>query len=99
MLFRRFGDSALDFELSALVADLDTGGQVASDLRQDIDRRFRQAYCNSFRSATCMRSVEQTSTMAVLHERRSTETCARRRLARTGMPWQTVRVWWRTGRV
>ena len=43
VLFRGFGESALDFELSAWVADLDTRGQVASDLHQDIDRQFRQA--------------------------------------------------------
>jgi potassium efflux system protein len=43
VLFRGFGDSSLDFELCAWVADLDTRGQVASDLHQDIDRRFRQA--------------------------------------------------------
>ena len=43
VLFRRFGDSSLDFELRAWVADLDTRLQVASDLHQDIDRRFRQA--------------------------------------------------------
>ena len=43
MLFRRFGDSSLDFELRAWVADMDTRLQVASDLHQDIDRRFRQA--------------------------------------------------------
>jgi potassium-dependent mechanosensitive channel len=43
VLFRSFGDSSLDFELCAWVADLDTRSQVASDLRQDIDRRFRQA--------------------------------------------------------
>jgi small-conductance mechanosensitive channel len=43
VLFRRFGDSSLDFELGVWVADLDTRSQVASDLHQDIDRRFRQA--------------------------------------------------------
>jgi len=43
VVFRSFGDSSLDFELCAWVADLDTRSQVASDLRQDIDRRFRQA--------------------------------------------------------
>jgi small-conductance mechanosensitive channel len=42
VLFRSFGDSALDFELRAWVADVDTRLQVASDLHQDIDRRFRQ---------------------------------------------------------
>jgi len=43
VLFRSFGDSALGFELRAWVADVDTRLQVASDLHQDIDRRFRQA--------------------------------------------------------
>src|SRR5262247_1807866 len=43
VLFRHFGDSALDFELYVWVADLDTRAHVASDLHQDIARRFRQA--------------------------------------------------------
>jgi small-conductance mechanosensitive channel len=43
VLFRDFGHSALDCELRAWVADVDTRLQVASDLHQDIDRRFRQA--------------------------------------------------------
>jgi potassium efflux system protein len=43
VLFRNFGDSALEFELRAWVADVDTRLQVASDLHQDIDRRFREA--------------------------------------------------------
>jgi potassium efflux system protein len=43
VLFRSFGDSALDFELRAWVADVDTRLQVASDLNQAIDRRFREA--------------------------------------------------------
>jgi potassium-dependent mechanosensitive channel len=68
VLFRRFGDSALDFELSVLVADLDTMSQVASDLRQDIDRRFRQAgIAIPFPQRDLhVRSVEQTSTMAAI---------------------------------
>jgi potassium-dependent mechanosensitive channel len=43
VLFRSFGDSALHFDLRAWVADVDTRLQVASDLHQEIDRRFRQA--------------------------------------------------------
>ena len=43
VLLRNFGDSALDFELYVWVADLDTRTHVASNLRQDIARRFRQA--------------------------------------------------------
>jgi potassium-dependent mechanosensitive channel len=68
VLFRRFGDSALDFELSAWVADLDTRGQVASDLHQDIDRRFRQAgIVMPFPQRDLhVRSVEHTSNMAAI---------------------------------
>jgi small-conductance mechanosensitive channel len=42
VLFHGFGDSALDFELRAWIADVDARLQVASDLHQDVDRRFRQ---------------------------------------------------------
>jgi small-conductance mechanosensitive channel len=43
ILFRSFGDSSLDFELRAWVENIDNKLQIESDLRQDIDRRFRQA--------------------------------------------------------
>jgi potassium-dependent mechanosensitive channel len=43
ILFRSFGDSALNFELRAWVKDVDRRLQVASDLNQDIDRRFHEA--------------------------------------------------------
>ena len=43
ILFRSFGDSALNFELQVWVADIDNRAQVESDLYQEIDRRFRQA--------------------------------------------------------
>ena len=43
ILFRSFGDSALDFELGFRVAEVDNRSQIESDLRQEIDRRFRQA--------------------------------------------------------
>jgi small-conductance mechanosensitive channel len=43
ILFRSFGDSSLNFELRAWVANVDHRLQVVSDLHQDIDRRFRQA--------------------------------------------------------
>jgi small-conductance mechanosensitive channel len=68
VLFRSFGDSALDFELRALVADLDTRLQVASDLYQDIDRRFRQAGIEiPFPQRDLhVRSVENTSNMAAI---------------------------------
>ena len=67
-MFRRFGDSALDFELCAWVADLDTRGQVASDLHQDIDRRFRQAgIVMPFPQRDLhVRSVENTNTTAAI---------------------------------
>lgn len=68
MLFRRFGDSSLDFELRAWVADMDTRLQVASDLHQDIDRRFRQAgtvFPFPQRDLHVC-SAEETNTMAVI---------------------------------
>ena len=68
VVFRSFGDSSLDFELDAWVADLDTRGQVASDLRQDIDRRFRQAgIVMPFPQRDLhVRSVENTNNMAAI---------------------------------
>jgi small-conductance mechanosensitive channel len=68
VLFRRFGDSSLDFELRAWVADVDSRLQVASDLHQDIDRRFRQAGIEiPFPQRDLhVRSVEQTNTMAAI---------------------------------
>jgi len=41
--FLGFGESSLDFELRAFVRDVDDVIQVESDLRQEIDRRFREA--------------------------------------------------------
>ena len=43
ILFRNFGGSSLDFELHAWIVEVDNRLQVESDLRQEIDRRFRQA--------------------------------------------------------
>jgi small-conductance mechanosensitive channel len=43
ILFRSFGDSALNFEVYFRVAEVDNRAQIESDLRQEIDRRFRQA--------------------------------------------------------
>jgi small-conductance mechanosensitive channel len=43
VLFQNFGDSSLDFELEAWIADVDDRLEIESDLRQEIDRRFRQA--------------------------------------------------------
>jgi potassium-dependent mechanosensitive channel len=43
ILFRSFGDSSLDFELGVRVTEVDNRSQIESDLRQEIDRRFRQA--------------------------------------------------------
>ena len=43
ILFRSFGDSALNFELGFRVAEVDNRSQIESDLRQEIERRFRQA--------------------------------------------------------
>jgi potassium efflux system protein len=42
ILFRSFGDSSLNFELRAWIADIDNKRRVESDLNQEIDRRFRQ---------------------------------------------------------
>jgi potassium-dependent mechanosensitive channel len=66
VLFRRFGDSSLDFELRAWVADVDTRLHVASDLHQDIDRRSRQAGIEiPFPQRDLhVRSVEQTNSLA-----------------------------------
>jgi small-conductance mechanosensitive channel len=68
VLFRSFGDSSLDFELRVWVADVDTRLQVASDLHQDIDRRFRQAGIEiPFPQRDLhVRSVEPTNTMAAI---------------------------------
>lgn len=43
VLFKSFGDSSLDFELEVWVVDVDNRLEIESDLRQEIDRRFRQA--------------------------------------------------------
>jgi potassium-dependent mechanosensitive channel len=43
ILFRSFGDSALNFELGVQVTNVDNRAQIQSDLHQEIDRRFRQA--------------------------------------------------------
>lgn len=43
VLFRDFGESSLDFELRAWISNADERLRVASDLRHDIDRRFREA--------------------------------------------------------
>jgi small-conductance mechanosensitive channel len=43
ILFRSFGDSALNFELDVRVRDIDNRSQIESDLHQEIERRFRQA--------------------------------------------------------
>jgi small-conductance mechanosensitive channel len=43
VLFLRFGDSSLDFELRAWVQDVDERLQAMSELHQEIDRRFREA--------------------------------------------------------
>jgi len=43
VLFRDFGESSLDFELRAWISNADERLRVASDLRHEIDRRFREA--------------------------------------------------------
>jgi len=43
ILFLRFGESSLDFELRVWISDIDERIQLTSDLHQEIDRRFREA--------------------------------------------------------
>jgi small-conductance mechanosensitive channel len=43
ILFRSFGDSALNFELRVWVTEVDNRIEIESDLHQEIERRFRQA--------------------------------------------------------
>jgi small-conductance mechanosensitive channel len=43
VLFLNFGESSLDFELRVWVLDADNRLVVSSELRQEIDRRFREA--------------------------------------------------------
>ena len=43
VVFQNFGDSSLDFELRCYTADVIWKVIIASDLRFDIDRRFREA--------------------------------------------------------
>ncbi len=43
VLFRDFGESSLDFEFRVWISNADERLRVASDLRHEIDRRFREA--------------------------------------------------------
>ena len=43
VLFRKFGESSLDFELRVWLSDVDNRLPIASDLHREIDRRFREA--------------------------------------------------------
>jgi small-conductance mechanosensitive channel len=43
VLFLKFGESSLDFELRAWILDIDERLVIISELHQEIDRRFRQA--------------------------------------------------------
>jgi small-conductance mechanosensitive channel len=43
VLFRDFGESSLDFELRVWASNVDDMLRVESDLRHEIDRRFREA--------------------------------------------------------
>ena len=43
VLFRRFGESSLDFELRVWISKPDKRLRVESDLHYDIDQRFREA--------------------------------------------------------
>ena len=76
ILFRSFGDSSLDFELRAWIADVDNKLQIESDLHQEIDRRFRQAGIEiPFPQRDLhVRSVEHTTMLRQPCERRSPET-------------------------
>jgi small-conductance mechanosensitive channel len=43
VFFRKFGESALDFELRVWISNVDDRRQTESDLHRDIDQKFRQA--------------------------------------------------------
>jgi small-conductance mechanosensitive channel len=43
VLFQNFGESSLDFELRVWISNVDDMLTTASDLRHEIDRRFREA--------------------------------------------------------
>jgi potassium efflux system protein len=43
VLFLKFGESALEFELRVWVLDADNWLVVSSEIHQEIDRRFREA--------------------------------------------------------
>ena len=43
VLFRKFGESSLDFELRVWVTDVDNRLPLASDLNRQIDQKFREA--------------------------------------------------------
>jgi small-conductance mechanosensitive channel len=43
VLFLKFGESSLDFELRTWILDIDERLVIISELHQEIDRRFRQA--------------------------------------------------------
>ena len=43
VLFLRFGESSLDFELRVWISDIDERLLVTSELHEEIDRRFREA--------------------------------------------------------
>lgn len=43
VLFRKFGDSSLDFELRVWTSDVDNRLTLISDLHREIDREFREA--------------------------------------------------------
>jgi small-conductance mechanosensitive channel len=43
VLFLKFGESSLDFELRVWISDIDYRLVIISELHQEIDRKFRQA--------------------------------------------------------
>jgi small-conductance mechanosensitive channel len=65
VLFRGFGESSLDFELRLWVKDADHRLKVASDLHQEIDRKFREANIEiAFPQRDLhLRSVDETVTL------------------------------------
>ena len=42
VVFKDFGESSLDFELRCYTTDIWSGWSIPSDLRYEIDRRFRE---------------------------------------------------------
>ena len=71
VLFMRFGESSLDFELRVWVSDVNDKLELQSELHQEIDQRFRQAGIEIAlpRTDLSIRSVEEGSASKLRRER------------------------------